>query len=230
MKRRLSTSIGVIILIAVICLSVIVPTFAWFFDELNVPMSITAHVHQNYFNGQGTEEDPYEIEYPVQLFYFAWLQDLGRFNEENEETGEVEPVYFKVVKDLDMTGYILPTIGTTTYPFIGYFDGNDKVISNLTVSNVDASVNPDLAADGVKDIPEGEETGTQAQIMGFFGVVGDYPVNANAISWVPEIKDFALQNLNIKIKTPLDDKSLFGIVAGYVHGNISKVLLADVGF
>lgn len=44
---------------------------------------------------------------------------------------------YMLVKDIDMAGINYPGIGTSANPFMGVFDGNGHVISNLTVSDME---------------------------------------------------------------------------------------------
>ena len=42
--------------------------------------------------------------------------------------------HFKLINDIDLTGVDFYSIGTDQYPFAGTFDGNGKIISNLTIT------------------------------------------------------------------------------------------------
>ena len=113
-------------------------SLAWFSDntqiDLNTAVDHGSVLTQYFESGNGTQESPYEIKYPLQLYYFSWLQNLGFFNEDADKDGSADTVYFYLSGDIDMTDYTLPPIGTAKYPFIGNFDGNGKVISNLIVT------------------------------------------------------------------------------------------------
>ena len=172
----------------------------------------------------------FEIKYPVQLYYFAWLQALGYFNVPDDSGDSIEPVYFYLSADLDMTGWILPQIGTQTYPFVGNFDGNGHTITNLTVQNIEGS-DPNQWTDKPANI-------TGLNIVGFFGVVGSLENNGTVNGAVAgtsgftatpnytynnsvnEIKNFTL--VDATIKTDLSE-SLAGIAAGYVNGTMEDV-------
>ena len=113
-------------------------TIAWYetairFDDKDA--DVTGSSMGAYFDyGNGTDaENAYGIRTPRQLYNLAWLQYLGYFNKIKNNASE--QVYFELADDIDMTGWTLPPIGTTNYPFIGNFNGNGKVISNLNVSN-----------------------------------------------------------------------------------------------
>ena len=219
--------------------------YAWLSNSLESTVGATSYVHKSYFeSGDGTSTQQYnvsydadgnpihgydsqgnpltseagcafEIRYPLQLYYFAWLQNLGYFNEPDPETGEIEPVYFYISEDLDMTGWVLPPSGTAEYPFIGEFNGNGHTISNLTVTN----------ANTVTDIPNEGTTGEQ--IIGFFGVVGEYNGSANANNHTARVENFTLNGVTIESTAPAENKSLVGVAAGYVNGVMNGVAVAN---
>ena len=252
-------------------------TFSWLCDSLRTIPAFTSYVHKSYFeSGDGTAAkqfqiydstgaaidpetgDPitpassedgcaFEIKYPVQLYYFAWLQYLGYFNQPKEGAGaEIDQVYFYLSSDLDMTGWTLPPIGTELYPFVGNFDGNGHTISNLTIQNVETG--HDSSPTTLNDFPIADNDDfTGVDIIGFFGVVG--AINDNGMvyaatdhtsdmfdhsdsesytysSQINEIKNFALDSVTVKTETT---RSLIGIVAGYVNGEVSQVRVGTSG-
>ena len=208
------------ILVVVLLVTMLLQTvgLAWISDNgLSSLVNITGNVHKHYFEyGDGTTEaTPYGIANQVQLYYFAWLQYLGYFNVDNDGDGVLDTVYFEldpnIEGELDMTGYKLPPIGTTDNPFIGNFDGNGKTISNLTVKNWYS----DLSAP-----PNNTENFDGAEIIGFFGVVGGLSDDYKYSSSANEVKNLALKNLTIETQT---EKSLIGLVAGYVNGTVDCV-------
>lgn len=243
MRKRLVT---VILLMLFAALS-FTASFAWFADKSITDLGITSYVHKSYFeSGDGTsalqyvgnEEEfdydsegcAFEIKHPVQFHSFAWLQALGYFNQTTD--GEtINQVYFYLSADLDMTGWVLPQIGTEVYPFVGNFDGNGHTISNVTVQNVKTS-----GGDTWQDRPV--ETVAGLNIVGVFGVVGslenDGTVNAareehgdfvptsgyTYSSLVSEVKNCVIEDATIK--TDLSN-SLVGIAAGYVNGKMENV-------
>ena len=232
---------------------------AWMSDNgMSSPIDITSNVHKAYFeSGDGTsdlvyDEDgnivqsatgPYEIKYPLQLYYFAWLQYLGYFNmpkldengnEMKDENGNVitNTVYFYLSADLDMDTigdenvpedeqykYVLPPVGTLTNPFLGNFDGQGHTIKDLTVENV---------KDNLTERPNNTDKfgdAKEVEIVGFFGVIGElakgdysYYTQAN------EVKNLVLENLTV---TTLTDNALIGLVAGYVNGIVDCVGVVD---
>ena len=266
--------IGLVLILALCALPF---TFSWLCDSLRTIPAFTSYVHKSYFeSGDGTAAkqfqvydstgaaidpetgDPitpassetgcaFEIKYPVQLYYFAWLQYLGYFNQPKEGAGaEIDQVYFYLSSDLDMTGWTLPPIGTEVYPFVGNFDGNGHTISNLTIQNVETG--HDSSPTTLNDFPIADNDDfTGVDIVGFFGVVG--AINDNGMvyaatdhtsdmfdhsdsesytysSQINEIKNFALDSVTVKTETT---RSLIGIVAGYVNGEVSQVRVGTSG-
>jgi hypothetical protein len=97
------------------------------------------------------------------------LQYLGYFNDTT--------TYFVLTSDIDASDLVLPPVGTASSPFIGYFDGNGHTISGLNISNDKTKLN-NTDVDGNKfNIPyqalENGELTDPAEIVGFFGVVGE---------------------------------------------------------
>ena len=208
-------------------------SLAWMSDNgMSSPIDITSNVHKAYFeSGDGTKEivrdqsgdiisGPFEIATPLQLYYFAWLQYLGFFNVDNDNDGVIDTVYFRLSKDLDMNytedgeviEYVLPPIGTRDTPFLGSFDGEGHIISDLTIEN---------NYDNLFEVPNGTDQFGGAEIIGFFGVVGalaegDYKYDTSA----NQVKNFVLEDVTIKTQT---SNALVGIVAGYVNAPVEFV-------
>lgn len=245
-------------------------SYAWLGDNgMLANIGITSHVHKSYFeSGDGTgplqyqtydengnsvigkdengntltgqEGCAFEIKYPVQLYYFAWLQYFGFFNQPVGETTVIDQTYFYLSEDLDMTGWVLPPIGTTQYPFVGNFDGNGHTISNLTVYGATGTG----TSETYNDLPVNSVA--NAEIIGFFGVIGSLiTTGANAgtvnaavasgdsftvtpgytyTSSVNSVSDFTIDGVTIKNET---DNALIGAIAGYVNGTVSNTAVAD---
>lgn len=204
--------------------------FAWMSDNgLSSPIDITSNVHKMYFNGgDGSAGAPYQIDNALQLYYFAWLQDLGLFNVDGDDEGtEIDTVYFVLTSNINMkddeTQYTLPPIGTTEYPFVGNFNGQGYTVSNLIVEN---------DRDKLIEPPDGSENIEQyTEIIGFFGVVGsiddkyknedgtyNYATQANAVT------NLVIEDITIITQTA---RALVGFVAGYVNGTVDCVGVAD---
>lgn len=212
-------------------------SFAWFsnsqsIEENNNGVSVTGSIQAKYFNGTGTADDPYLISTPIQLYYFSWLQNLGYYNVPNEDGTAINQVYVKLENDVDMTGYNLPPIGTTQYPFVGNFNGAGYTISNLTIQS---------SVDDMENVPtavyvEENEYQKYAQIVGFFGCVGSVNSAGTVYSGgtaytydtsINEAYNFTLDSLSVTVQQTLNDKLLVGLVAGYVNGTVSQAYVKD---
>ena len=217
-------------------------SFAWFVNMLQptpkedfYASSLAAY----FADGDGlTRETPYLITEPVHLYNLAWLQYLGVFNQVDAEGNIKQQYYFRLENDIDMNGLILPPIGTTEYPFVGNFNGNQKVITGATVSNYLA----DTAGDGgIEQAPASVEsydntvkvgnTTEQGAIVGFFGVVGNWDgsikglaVEDAGVTDVTQktnaVYNFFLDDLTVRSDTT---QSLMGLLAGYVDGSMANV-------
>ena len=173
-----------------------------------------------YESGSGNSiDDPYIISNRNHLYNLAWLQYMGRYN-----TPSISQKYFKIKNDIDMNGLTLPPIGTDDYPFLGNFDGNNKTISNLVISNDDPTAsNSDFGV--TKPSASNLEDTTQPKIVGFFGVVGQSPTieDLTYTSSIVSISNLTLNNLTVK---SLTDETLIGLAAGYVDGTMSGVKIS----
>ncbi len=238
-KLWLRITACVMALITIFSTSGCAKVLAWMSDNgMSSPIDITSNVHKAYFeSGDGTKDivrdesgeiisGPFEIANPLQLYYFSWLQYLGFFNVDNDENGEIDTLYFRLSKNIDMkyinedgeeVEYVLPPIGTKEHPFLGNFDGEGHTISDLTVEN--SYDNLFEAPDGTDE--ESFDKTTPAEIIGFFGVVGELPdKDYNYSSIANEVKNFVLENITVKTQT---SSALIGLVAGYVNGIVDCV-------
>ena len=215
----MSKKIALFLIIAIAISSLVALSLAWFGTRSLVPTG--GEIIPGYFaRGEGTKEKPYVINKPIHLYNLAWLQDMGRFNDTFDENGNLVQYHFVIEADLDMTGYVLPPIGTRDYPFIGTFTSIDQskpvTISNLTVSNVIDNNEISLRPASVSDI-------TGAEIVGMFGIIGQYdgkPEDATYETIIPSVSYFNLNNPVIRTQT---EKSLAGLIAGYVNGKLHEV-------
>lgn len=186
-------------------------TFSWLVTGNSVifPNSFRGSTKTAYFaGGNGSKETPYLITNPVHFYNFAWLQYLGYFNLGNKINNGRAQSFFKLSFEggnLDLGGLAIPPIGTREYPFIGKFDGNNKVISNFTVSNSKADLKKrPLSSKFTGDIlkttetdENGQEIGNPVDIVGLFGITGDFMVSGDN-SFVS--KNYAT-GVNVKEKT-----------------------------
>lgn len=224
MKRITSAALLICITMSLLLSTI---TLAWMSDNgMSSPAAISSNLRKSYFErGTGTKDDPYIIARPRQLYYFSWLQYLGYFNE--EVNGSIPTFYFKVepaedldtpANTLDMSEFTLPPIGTVKNPFLGNFDGNGTTIQNLTVENKFDSLSAPPAG------TSGDENNylAAAEIIGFFGVVGEIEggVDYNYTSETNEVKNLIIDNITVKTQTK---NALIGLVAGYVNGTVDSV-------
>lgn len=79
---------------------------------------VTEHSVIEFSGGEGTIDSPYLIENPEQL---------------NKVRGNLS-AHYKLIQDINLAEWDWIPIGTDMRPFQGGFDGNGKVISNLTIN------------------------------------------------------------------------------------------------
>lgn len=196
--------------------------------------------YPSYANDNGTGNSyngPYQIDNATQLYNFAWLQYLGYFNQVKDGQKEPTPVYFVLTSDInfatdpDAAHIVLPPIGTTENPFVGYFDGNGHSITGLKISNAQSELVNTSIVNGKYDIPnEALSNGSltdPCEIVGFFGAVGKMTTggeNYQALSYHPSVKNVTLSGASITTQTT---NSLAGIAAGYVNGDMEDVFVTD---
>lgn len=242
LKRKLALSFVMLLLLAVM-LAFSGITLAWFYkgnDQIPAD-TLSGSIHAAYFNGgngtvpsanatyktegstypsyeYGGTNGPYQIDNATQLYNFAWLQYLGYFD---------DTTYFVLTDNINASSIVLPPVGTSDNPFVGYFDGNGYTISGLRVSNDKTELN-NTDVDGNKfNIPhqalENEELTDSAEIVGFFGVVGEIDEDYTSTSFVPTVKNLTLSGATIETQT---SNSLAGIAAGYVNGVMEGVVVS----
>lgn len=188
-KRIATTTVGIICLTIAVVLCC-VATFAWFDNSvgaLDFHTNFGGSSMAAYFNGgNGSQGTPYEIDNPTNLYNLAWLQYLGYFNLRSGLNNGRAQTYFKLTSNIDMSevaSYLkaLPPIGTSEHPFIGQFDGNNKTVSKLKVSNKrdDYGVYPTNAKFDNSGMlttcaDAADATPSQIEFVAMFGVVGDF--------------------------------------------------------
>lgn len=162
-----------------------ISSFAWFYlpQSTRQVEGMDGEATGSYFSivnqetkiADGTSKNPYGIKTAKQLYYFNWLQDLGYFNKDENGDGFIDQqYYFVLMDDIDASNYVLPPAGTKEYPFVGNFEGNGYTISNLKISN---------SWGNLTDKPKGAKQDgallSSAEIVGFFGIVGQYSSGAS---------------------------------------------------
>ena len=205
-------------------------SIAWFGTKLAIDINedVIGESNGAYFaSGTGEYNDPFIINSPVHLYNLAWLQYLGYFNN-NTIGAETGPTYFAIDENLsaplDMTGWILPPIGTTLNPFVGVFNGNGKTIANLTTIN----------SSSINDYPKKPYPVRQAgvvnnvNVLGLFGVVGTCGLTGTNVTPIYPTGGYsanAISNLYIDNEHVQNYQSstLAGIAAGYVNAPLTGV-------
>lgn len=242
LRYNLKTKIIISVLAVFLASLMTIPVFAWMINKISFDYegdfkgsSIIAY----FAGGDGSPNDPYQITDPVHLYNLSWLQYLGIFNRDENGDGKIDQQYYFVLNnDINMSGLVIPPIGTDDNPFIGNFNGQGHCISNATVSNYvskaagDGGVQQKPAAVEEIDSTVSDESGKA--IVGFFGVVGDwnYALDGKITdeseltieNKVNKVYDFRLDKLTIRTDT---DESLIGLLAGYVNGSIVNVGIGE---
>ena len=185
----------------------LVASIAWFVTVIKINnINGTGYTDSAYFAyGTGTENDPFGISEVRHLNNLAWLQYNGNFDSEH--------FYFELANDINVDGsqHTMPPIGTETHPFIGVFNGNGYTINNIKVTN-------DVRA-FTKKPHNITYTQSDAEVVGFFGVVGSLDGEAYTSS-TNSLHDVTLDNLTIESKTT---NTLIGLTAGFVNADMSGV-------
>ena len=247
-------------------------TFCWFSrgELLNFRKDFGSAKASYFGGGDGSsEEKAYVISSSTHFYNLAWLQYLGYFNAAGGANNGRLQSYFKLTKNIDMselqrngTVSALPPIGTEQYPFIGNFNGNGYKIDNVFVSNLmsDLIVRPTTYKTATDDnnnevLAVYGTTGTTTKavnIVGLFGVTGDYGVSADAKGVVSGSNEYTnkfkdslssptaattsgadevyygvmkVENLytdNLSVKSA-SSKTLVGLAAGYASASLNNV-------
>lgn len=247
-------------------------TFCWFSrGELLNFRDDFGSAKASYFGGGdgSSEEKAYVISSSTHFYNLAWLQYLGYFNAAGGANNGRLQSYFKLTKNIDMselqrngTVSALPPIGTEQYPFIGNFNGNGHKIDKVFVSNLmsDLIVRPTTYKTATDDnnnevlaVYGTAGTTTKAvNIVGLFGVTGDYGVSADAKGVVSGSNEYTnkfkdslsfptaattsgadevyygvmkvgnLYTDNLSVKSA-SSKTLVGLAAGYASASLSNV-------
>lgn len=247
-------------------------TFCWFSrGELLNFRDDFGSAKASYFGGGdgSSEEKAYVISSSTHFYNLAWLQYLGYFNAAGGANNGRLQSYFKLTKNIDMrelqrngTVSALPPIGTEQYPFIGNFNGDGHKIDNVFVSNLmsDLIVRPTTYKTATDDnnnevlaVYGTAGTTTKAvNIVGLFGVTGDYGVSADAKGVVSGSNEYTnkfkdslslptaattsgadevyygvmkvgnLYTDNLSVKSA-SSKTLVGLAAGYASASLNNV-------
>ncbi len=218
MKKYVNTRVLLLFCLCALLLAGAAVTYAWYRPiKLNfAPAKVDGSIRASYFeSGDGSQAQPFVIAKPEQFYNLAWLQYLGKFNEAGEN-GTIPTTYFRLSADIDMTGYVLPPVGTEKYPFVGNFDGKGRTVTGLEIA-----APTDLPIEGEYEKP---------QIVGAFGVVGTMGDTKDSItidgqkytysSAANEVKNVTFKGLTVETQTT---NALIGLAAGYVNGTLTNV-------
>lgn len=192
-------------------------SLAWFTATAfmqNEDNPIEGSVEDEYYaSGLGTSDDPFVITKPRHLYNLAWLQYLGFYNKNSGPDNH--QFYFKLGDNIDMSKFgAIPPIGSELNPFVGNFNGAGYVVSNVTISN---DFNDFTSHPSSISAWDNNTTHKQPHIMGFFGVIGEYPGGNKNSAYDTTVNEFKNTGLTgVTIKTVLSD-SLAGVAAGYVR-------------
>lgn len=234
----------IVLLIFTIVILIFQTSFSWFSRPLssNIPDNFSGSTEVAYFeSGNGSAETPYVISNRVHLYNLAWLQYIGYFNLGEDVNNSRAQNYFVLKNDVDMNGLSIPPIGTEEYPFLGNFNGQGYTIVNCITANSKEllPIKPSRAKFDVDDLLSAYAGNRDdiAQIIGFFGVIGDYN---NAVSTVISNTDentldvldidaisarnFYLNNLSVKT---LSSNTTVGVAAGYVNAVLQDIGVCD---
>ena len=277
------------LLIGVLCAVMLLGTiagaitvgYAWLSPGKTVPVVADGSAIASYFyDGEGTEDDPYILTNAKHVYNLAWLQYMGVFNETNDEGELAQQYFFELANNINMatavnnTFYqIIPPIGTLENPFVGHFDAGEKdadgnyvkdangnikcySISNAIVANYitpgeDNNITVDGKGANIVEHPPSVDEVRNAEIIGFFGVIGTYQeadANNTPTGTTPpltlsseggdnsQLAMVGVSNLilhNITIVTEpytvenAEKYSLIGLFAGFVNGTISNIKVSS---
>lgn len=213
-------------------------SLSWFDNKSTIPQDYNGESANAFFGGgDGTSTSPYKIMTPRHFYNLCWLQYIGRFNKDTDNDGIINQVYFSLENDIDCStlGSALPPIGTTRYPFVGNFTGNDHIISNYTITDEYAKLikHPSIIDTESTYYSQGSKTINYCSIIGTFGVIGYNTTGAfDVLDTEASLYGFSSDQLkvntvsnlyidNVTIK-PTTTNTLAGLLAGYVSANMSS--------
>lgn len=228
-------------------------SYAWYSSsvkfEFNKNFSGTTDVA--YFaGGDGSIGNPYIINNRYHIYNLAWLQYLGYFNLGSQVNNGRAQNYFKITANINMEGLAIPPIGTEKYKFIGNIEGNGYAVSNLVVSNDINSLT--VRPSTINSVDDCSIVGffgvlgasaselTQMKTDGKTAIIDGnaVPVEVDNTADAPKPTATAVQAANLIYKKAISaqnfyldkinvvsttSKTLIGIAAGYVAGNLQNV-------
>ncbi len=185
-------------------------------DLLNLDLQESFANVEDFRFGDGSEEHPFELSRPIDMYYFAVMVNDDFYN------GNYASMHYKLTADIDMQGEQLYVIGdhsTEISAFSGTFDGNGHKISNFYIT------------DEVYD--QSSYTREYLPNVGLFGyAVATVDSGNNIIPAV--IKNLTLENYNIQVHPATAGEGTFvGSVLGWGIGAEiinCKAVTGDDGF
>lgn len=215
-----------------------VGSLSWFDNKSTLPDDFEGESGKAFFGGgDGTSASPYQIKNARHFYNLCWLQYLGRFNKDTDSDGVIDQVYFELTNDIDCSslGSALPPIGTTRYPFVGNFNGNDHIVKNYTITDKYSELKKHPSIIDTEDTyyTQGANTINYCSIIGTFGVIGYNTTGATDVTTdeatlynnfsTSQLKVNSVDNLYIDKVTikPATKNTLAGLLAGYVSANMS---------
>lgn len=216
MKKRFY-AIVLFVFIILISFTTVGFVYAWFIDLEKETVDLSGNSSGAYFyDGDGSQNNPYLIADKRHMYNLVWLQNNGRFVDEN---GNQKKYYFKLYDistpnglngSIDMSSIIIPPIGNDTYPFISEFDGNGCRISNLIVStNFDVIYNGELLKNNSYKF---------SNSVGLFGLTGTNSVVKNFILNDPAVEVYSDDN-----NYSTASNKVAGIAVGHVENKAASI-------
>ena len=232
MKLGIKAKISLMsLLVGATAAATISASVAWFSNTMDFDLSsYRGSSAVAYFaGGRGTENDPYILKNRNHVYNLAWLQYMNYFVDRT--TGNPVQTYFRVDNDINMEGLVIPPIGTSDNPFIGFFNGQSHIISNFKVSNF-------VGSGGITRKPSSnvlssdghllDRSGGPVNIVGFFGVVGEFENDTYTYDTnTPEIINLGLEDITVQSTS---SEALVGLAAGYVNASVSGVAIGSASF
>ena len=140
-----------------------VPTESTFTENILSPEAQAAIDALPALAGEGTEENPYTI---------SNLAQLKAFRDDVNTGNTYQGKYVALTADIDLNNEEWTPIGNDINRFKGYFDGNEKTISNLKVTG-------------------------NTRYKGFFGYIKGTEMSATT---TPSVKDLTLDGVNVNVE------------------------------
>ncbi len=214
---------------------IITTSYAWYTNYYikSAPYDYKTGTVADYFaGGTGTKDDPYQINHARHLYNLAWLQDLGYFDDADSDTEGIQPYYFELTGNVDMSKLsitsgiqsAIPPIGIDAHPFVSRFNGNGYYIEKLLINtnfNNENYIRPDdttLSKHTEDTIDSTTALNILTSDIGMFGSTGP---NASTNKDEADIKDFYIDNSQV-INSSIANAKM-GIFAGYVNLSIANI-------